>query len=189
LFVTNLAFSQNFQPVNTNFVADSVNTLTSDQISALNQSILSIAQKTSLQIAVVLLDSIPRGMNVGALSSLVAHRYQGNDINANVLVYIASIPNHIHRFTAISGVLAGRFDRQKCSEILIGMKPYYNAKDYNGGLQFLVNNVASTLGVTVEPVQQYPVWRIIIIVVIAVIILIIAIVTLKKDDTKTAQPS
>jgi uncharacterized protein len=190
LFVSNVAFSQNFQPLTTDFVADSVNTLTSDQISALNQSILSIAQQTSVQVAIVLLDSIPRGTNVGEISTYVASRYQGKDMNANVLVYVASIPHHIHRLSAISGVITSRFDRQKCNDILIAMKPYYNAKDYYGGLQLLVNNVASTLGVTLQPVKQkYAPWLIPAIVALVIIILLILVVIKRRGGTKITSVS
>jgi len=148
---THFAFSQNSRSQNPSFVLDSVNTLTPAQISGLNDAILSTSQKTSVELIVVLLDSLPRGYSIKDFSQMVGNRYQTRTYDANILVYVASIPHHIHHLQAISGPKTAMFTLPICGKILTAMKPDFRAKKYYEGLQLLISNVDSKLDSTNNP--------------------------------------
>jgi len=175
LLMAKFAIAQIPEQVKNSYVDDYAHVLTPAQVAVLNQNILNIDKKYQVELAVVLLDTLPKNINIGELSILIGRKWEiGKDRNG--LVYIALIKQTWHHLDVVNGVTAESvFGNKKCGELLSSMRPYFAAKNYNSGLLLLVNQIDATLAPYVQQgIQQRPMWAIMgVSAVIGVVILVI----------------
>lgn len=133
------------KPVNS-FVSDPSQTLTEEQIKVLNDSILALDKRTSVQIAIVLMNDLETPIEEFA-------RRIGNEWGVgnakNGVVYVAVINQRLQRMEVAEN-LEGDLPDFTTLQITDQMKPYFREKDYFGGLRELIEQVKER----VDPVAK-----------------------------------
>lgn len=152
LLISALSFAQVPKPLPDTYVNDFAHLLTDDQITTLNQSIAQIEQKATVQFAVVVIDKLPKDTTIEQYTRLIGSNWHVG-ANKNGLVYVVAIQDHKQRLKGASG-LDGIFTKKVSLAILSAIKPSFRNSDYYDGLQTLVTEVAKTLKVKIDPVQQ-----------------------------------
>jgi len=148
LFIAHFSFAQIPKPKKNTYVNDFAKVLSADQIKELNRQIFEIENKSSVQFAVVLVNTVPSGLDIDDFALLVGKKWHVGK-NKNGIVYVASISQHKQRLQIASN-LASTFTNEKCAAILADVKPYFQQSDYNGGLTTLISKVSSTLAVVIQ---------------------------------------
>lgn len=149
VLLTNLAFAQMPALKKGVFVTDFTHLLTGAQVDALNQRSTDIYKKTGYQLIIVVMDALPKGVDVNDATTYIDDKWKTSDADTtNRLIYVAGIMQHGHRIKAARGVKSLiLFDKQRCTNILSAMKPLYDQKKYNDGLQLMADSVSEVLGV------------------------------------------
>jgi len=149
LLLTNLAIAQMPDVKKGVYVTDFSHVLTADQLNALNQRAAEIYNKSHVQLIIVVMDALPTGVNVNDATNFIDDKWNSSSVDeTNRLIYVAGLKQHGHRIKAVRGVEAPViFNKKRCANILTAMTPFFNKKDYNGGLQLMVDSVAVATGV------------------------------------------
>jgi uncharacterized membrane protein YgcG len=150
LLLTNLSYAQMPDVKKGVYVTDFSHTLTTAQVDALNQRAADIFNKSHVQLIIVVMDALPTNVNVNDATNFIDDKWNTSSVDeTNRLVYVAGLKQHGHRIKAVRGVEAPvLFNQQRCTNILKAMTPYFDKKDYNGGLQLMVDSVSMDTGVT-----------------------------------------
>jgi len=149
LLLTNLAIAQMPDVKKGVYVTDFSHVLTADQLNALNQRAAEIYNKSHVQLIIVVMDALPTGVNVNDATNFIDDKWNSSSVDeTNRLIYVAGLKQHGHRIKAVRGVEAPViFNKQRCTNILKAMTPYYDKKDYYNGLQLMVDSVSVATGV------------------------------------------
>jgi uncharacterized membrane protein YgcG len=97
----------------------------------------------------VVMDALPTNVNVNDATNFIDDKWNSSSVDeTNRLIYVAGLKQHGHRIKAVRGVEAPViFNKQRCTNILKAMTPYYDKKDYYDGLQLMVDSVSVATGV------------------------------------------
>jgi len=149
LLLTNLAIAQMPDVKKGVYVTDFSHVLTADQLNALNQRAAEIYNKSHVQLIIVVMDALPTNVNVNDATNFIDDKWNSSSVDeTNRLIYVAGLKQHGHRIKAVRGVEAPViFNKQRCTNILKAMTPYYDKKDYYNGLQLMVDSVSVATGV------------------------------------------
>jgi uncharacterized protein len=149
LLLTNLAIAQMPDVKKGVYVTDFSHVLTADQLNALNQRAAEIYNKSHVQLIIVVMDALPTNVNVNDATNFIDDKWNSSSVDeTNRLIYVAGLKQHGHRIKAVRGVEAPViFNKQRCTNILKAMTPYYDKKDYYDGLQLMVDSVSVATGV------------------------------------------
>lgn len=136
-----LAVGQIPNPMPNTYVNDFANVLEQVQILKLNEKISSIEKKSSVQIAVVIVNDLPPNMEIEEYSLGIGRSWHVGNAN-NGLVYVIAINKKQHRLE-VSSKLEG--DIPDISALNINIKPYYRNKDYYGGINYFLDDIGKQL--------------------------------------------
>lgn len=146
--LTTCLFSQVPDPMPNTYVNDHTGLLSTVQIDSLNKTIRAIETKSSVQIALVLVNELPERYSPEEFATAIGRKWHvGNAKNG--IVYIAAI-NQRKMHLAPADNLSGDLPDYTCMEIMNGMKPFFKQKDYFGGL----NEMLLDIGKHIDPVVK-----------------------------------
>jgi len=150
LLLTNFAFAQMPNLTKGTYVTDFTHTLTTDRVADLNQRAAEIYKKSSIQLIIVVMDALPKNVNVNDATSYIDEKWiSSNTDTTNRLVYVAGLKQHGHRLSAVRGMRGlVLFNKARCISIVKAMTPFYDKKDYGDGLSMMVDSVSKIAGVT-----------------------------------------
>lgn len=162
LMLTHFTFAQMPAVKKGVYVTDFTHLLTNQQVDLLNQRSADIYKKTGYQLIIVAMDALPKGINVNDATNYIDEKWKTSDADTtNRLIYIAGIKQHGHRLKAARGVKSSiLFNQQRCSNILSAMKPLYDLKQYNEGLQLMTDSVSNVLNVDSKGSSSSNYWGI-----------------------------
>lgn len=126
-------------PLPDTYVNDHANVLTKDQITLLNQRLNAIETKSSVEIAIVLVDKLPAGMEMDEFTLQIGRQWRVGNAN-NGLVYAVSINERKQRLE-VADHLQGTITDAQAYEIQNVVKPFYKQKDYAGGINKLLDEI------------------------------------------------
>lgn len=139
LLLPSICFSQIPEPRPNTYINDFAGVLTANQISVLNDSIYQIEKRTSVQIAVVLVNDLPSTMSIEDYSLGIGRKWHvGNAKNG--LVYVNAISARKIRLE-VADNLQGDITDLSASHITNRLKPYLKNKDYFGSIQELLDGI------------------------------------------------
>lgn len=139
LFVAQFTLAQIPKPQKNTYVNDFAHVLTKAQKDALNVKIHAIERTTSVQMAIVLVDKLPKNYEIEDFALLIGRKWHVGK-NKNGLVYVAAIKQHKQRLE-VAQKLTTMVSDSASSEMLSGIKPFFKQKDYDGGLQYLISQI------------------------------------------------
>ncbi|RCH55163.1 hypothetical protein DJ568_08215 [Mucilaginibacter hurinus] len=145
VFIGLTAFSQIPKPLPDTYVNDFASLLNEDQIDSLNKKIHIIEKQSGVQLALVLVNEIPKDYEIEDYSLLIARKW-GVGKNDDGLVYVAAINQRKQRME-VARDLEGKIPDIIAFEIMERLKPYFKNKNYYNGLNVLVDNIAQELSV------------------------------------------
>jgi uncharacterized protein len=128
------------------YVNDFTNTLTSSEIKELNDSIRALELRTSVEVAIVLVNSTDIDI---ADYALQLGRKWGVGNAGNGIVYVAALEQHKQRLETGSRI-EGSLTDANALEITDNIKPYFRSRDYFGGLMELLNGIKYRI----DPAEQ-----------------------------------
>ena len=129
------------------YVNDFAHVLSTNDVEALNAKIHRIERLAGVQMAVVLVDKVPAEYDIDEFALLIGRKWHVGK-NKNGIVYVAAIDQHKQRLELGREVTAKLSDG-KSAEILDLIKPRFRNKDYNGGLDAMIE----ALGTEVIPAR------------------------------------
>lgn len=142
-FCAKLVFAQIPQPKNNTYINDFAGVLSTKQITHLNKNIFEIEKKYSVQMAVVLVNAIPKDYDIQDFAVLIGKKWHVGK-NQRGLVYVAAIKQH-KQHIEVARHLDSLFNNTTCLSIMDYMKESFRNKDYAGGLNILVDKVSLQL--------------------------------------------
>lgn len=145
------AFAQIPKPQKNTYVNDFAHVLTKAQVRQLNVQIHKIERTSSVQIAVVLINKLPKYYEIEDYALLIGRKWHVGT-NQNGLVYVAAIQQHKQRLE-VARKLENIVTDSIAGEVLAGIKPFFREQDYAGGLQFLVGSLDSLVHPAIQPSQ------------------------------------
>lgn len=143
LFIPVLSFGQVPDPIPNTYINDLTGKLTADQVHNLNESILAIEKKSSVQIAVILLDNLPASMSIEDYSLEVGRKWHVGNA-ANGLVYVAAISERKQRLE-VARALEYQITDMEAQELTNSVKPFFRQQDYYGGINKLLDGISRQL--------------------------------------------
>lgn len=152
LLIPTLSFGQIPDPKPNTYVNDLSGKLSSEQLHTLNESILAIEKKSSVQIAVVLMDKLPDNMSVEDYSLEIGRKWHVGNA-ANGLVYVAAISDRKQRLD-VARNLEHQITDVAALEITNSIKPFFRNQDYYGGLNQLIKGIDEKLNPIVAEQKQ-----------------------------------
>ncbi len=148
LLLPSLAIAQIPEPEAHTYVNDFADKLTSGEIGILNAKIRVIEDQSSVQIAVLILDELPAGMEIGDYAQEVGRKWHvGNARNG--LVYVLSLKER-KQFLAVAAGLQSQISDLVASSIINQLKSDLKAQDYFNAMLRLVAQIDERL----KPVQE-----------------------------------
>lgn len=140
LLVTSIAFSQIPKPLKDTYVNDFAKVLSKSQIRKLNDSINLIEKSSGVQLALVIVNEIPKEYDLEEYSLLIARRWKvGNKEDG--LVYVAAINQRKQRLE-VARNLEPIFTTVNSEDVLAKTKANFRLKNYGKGLAALVSDIA-----------------------------------------------
>ncbi|SDC83763.1 TPM domain-containing protein [Pedobacter soli] len=143
LFVTVTTFSQIPKPLKDTYVNDFAKVLSKSEIKKLNDTINQIEKKSGVQLALVIVNTIPKEYDIEEYSLLIARRWKvGNKEDG--LVYVAAVKQRKQRLE-VARNLEPIFTTETSQDVLTKTKAHFRAKDYGKGLFALVSDISFKL--------------------------------------------
>lgn len=143
-----LCFGQIPEPMPNTYVNDLTGLLTVEQIKALNERIFSIEKKSSVQIAVVIVNKLPENMEIDQYTLEIGRKWHVGNAH-NGLVYVAAIDQRKQRLE-VADNLQGDIPDMIAYQITNDIKPFFKNQDYYGGINELLNGISKR----VDPVVK-----------------------------------
>jgi len=167
------------QPLKDTYVNDFAHVLSSDQIAALNEGIYQLEKKNNVQLAIVLVDTIPKDNNIIDFARLIGRSWHvGN--NGRGVVYVAAISQRQQRIE-VASELRNVLTQERCEAIMSDMKSYLRDKDYGDGLQALISELNTVLTATPDT-RRVLVWMAVMMSLIVLLIIVLVIWTRKHPN-------
>ncbi|WP_025143677.1 TPM domain-containing protein [Pedobacter jeongneungensis] len=143
LFVTLTTFSQIPQPIKDTYVNDFAKVLSKSQIKNLNDSINLIEKSSGVQLAIVIVNKIPKEYDIEEYSLLIARRWKvGNKEDG--LVYVAAVNQRKQRLEVARNI-ESIFTTENSQDVLTKTKAHFRLKHYGKGIAALVSTIAFKL--------------------------------------------
>lgn len=140
LFVAFTAFSQIPRPLKDTYVNDFAKVLSKSEIKELNDTINQIEKRSGVQLALVVVNNIPKEYDIEEYSLLIARRWKvGNKEDG--LVYVAAVKQRKQRLE-VARNLEPIFTAETSRDVLTKTKAHFRAKNYGEGLFALVSDIA-----------------------------------------------
>lgn len=146
LCITLFCYGQLPDPQPNTYVNDFAGVLTKDQIHVLNDSIHGIEQRSSVQIAIILVNTLPADIAIEDYAMGIGRKWHVGNAN-NGLVYVAALDEHKQRLE-VAANLEGAIPDITAGNITGAIKPFFRQKDYYGGLL----NMLKDINTNVDPV-------------------------------------
>jgi len=125
------------------YVNDYTGKLDKDEIRGLNEQIYQLEKTTTVQMAVLLIDHLPKGMEIEDYAREVGNGWKvGN--HQNGIVYVAVLEERKHRLE-IARNLEGDIPDITAGTMIDNMKPYLIQQEYYKGLSFLISEIQNHL--------------------------------------------
>ncbi|QIL39337.1 TPM domain-containing protein [Pedobacter sp. HDW13] len=143
IFVTFTTFSQIPKPLKDTYVNDFAKVLSKSEIKKLNDTIKQIEKKSGVQLALVIVNKIPKEYDIEEYSLIIARRWKvGNKEDG--LVYVAAVKQRKQRLE-VAYNLETIFNAETSQDALAKTKAHFRLKDYGKGLFALVSDIAFKL--------------------------------------------
>jgi uncharacterized protein len=144
-FVPFFCVGQIPKPKPDTYVNDYTNSLTLEEIKALNEQLLHLEKATTVQMAMLLIDDLPRGMSIEDYARQVGNSWKvGNNFNG--IVYVAVLKKRRQRLE-IAKNLEGDIPDITAAEMIENIKPYLQQQEYYNALSSLIAQISSHLGI------------------------------------------
>src|SRR4051812_41986186 len=131
-FVPLLCIGQIPKPKPDTYVNDYTNSLTSDEIHALNEQLLHLEKATTVQMAILLISDLPGDISIEDYAREVGNTWKvGNNFNG--IVYVAVLKKRRQRLE-IAKNLEGDIPDITAAEIIENIKPYLQQQEYYNAL-------------------------------------------------------
>ena len=141
-FIPLLTLAQIPEPIPNTYVNDFVSVLTKDQVQKLNERIRLIETKSSVQIAIVLIQKLPN-MTIADYSIELGRKWHvGNARNG--LVYVMAIGDR-KQDLSVASALEGTITDAEALHLTESTKPFFRNADYFGGLNELITGIENEL--------------------------------------------
>ncbi|WP_121809330.1 TPM domain-containing protein [Mucilaginibacter kameinonensis] len=140
LLLVQSVFAQIPKPQKNTYVNDFAHVLTADQVYGLNKEIYRIEKASTVQIAIVLVKTVPAKYTIEKYTKLIGKKWHVGKAH-NGIVYVAAIDQHKQRIELDSMALA-RLTIIEREGLLSAIKPYFKTGDYNGGLHDFVGRLS-----------------------------------------------
>jgi uncharacterized protein len=135
-------------PMPDTYVNDHTGTLTASEIQQLNVQLRELENKTTVQMAILLINNLPHDMSIEDYARSVGNSWKvGNAFNG--LVYVAVLNERKQRLE-VARNLEGDIPDITAFAIIENLKLYLQQQDYYHALQLLIEQVGKHLGVEVE---------------------------------------
>jgi uncharacterized protein len=152
IFCPLLCIGQIPTPKPDTYLNDFTNTLQPYDIQRLNEQLLVLEKKSTVQMAILLINTLPENMTIEDYARMVGSTWKvGNKYNG--LVYVAVLEERKHRLE-VARNLEGDIPDITAFEIIESLKPYLREQQYFTALQQLISKVSSHLGVETQPVTD-----------------------------------
>lgn len=148
LFAHSICFGQIPDPLPNTYVNDLTGKLTAGQLHSLNEKILAIEKKSSVQIAVVLVDRLPAGVSIEDYAMSIGRKWHVGNAN-NGLVYVAAIEQRKQRLE-VATALEHQLTDVEAYRMTNNVKPFFRKQDYYGG----IDNLLKEIGNKLDPILQ-----------------------------------
>ncbi|MGN7989904.1 TPM domain-containing protein [Pedobacter sp. 22226] len=143
LFVALTTFAQIPKPIKDTYVNDFAKVLSKSQIKNLNDSINLIEKNSGVQLAIVIVNEIPKEYDIEEYSLLIARRWKvGNKEDG--LVYVAAVNQRKQRLE-VARNLEPIFTPENSQDVLTKTKAHFRLKHYGKGIAALVSTIAFKL--------------------------------------------
>lgn len=152
LFFSLAATAQVPDPLPDTYVNDHTQLLTPAQIQDLNEQLYQVEQKTSIQVAILLINELPENMAIEDFARKVGNQWKvGN--NYNGVVYVAVLGARRQRLE-IARNLEGQIPDATAAAIIDQLVPYLRQQDYYQALATLIAQINYHLGTTEQPITD-----------------------------------
>lgn len=148
LFLPVIIFGQIPDPLPNTYINDLTGSLTKDDLYNLNVSILNVEKKSSVQIAVLIIDNLPPNMEIEDYAREVGKKW-GVGNARNGIVYVAVINERKQRLEVAQN-LEGDIPDVVALHITEDLKPFLRAQDYAGAVGELIKQISER----VDPVAK-----------------------------------
>jgi len=137
------------------YINDYTNSLTTEQIRSLDEELFRLEQQTTVQLAVLLIQDLPRNMSIEEYARTIGNKWKvGKAFNG--LVYVAVLNERRQRLE-VARNLEGVIPDITAFEIIESLKPYLQGNDYYGALTLLISQVSDHVGGgTSPPINSFP---------------------------------
>ena len=139
LLIPTLLLGQVPDPIPNTYVNDLSKVLSTEQLHNLNEKILNIEKKSSVQIAIILINELPANIEIDQYTLEVGRKWHVGNAK-NVLVYVAAINQHKQRLE-VANNLQGDIPDIEALHITDNIKPFFRNKDYYGGINELLDGI------------------------------------------------
>lgn len=147
-----LCFGQIPEPMPNTYVNDFSGTLKENEVAMLNKIIFEMEKRTSVQIAIVLVNKLPENMEIDQYTLEIGRKWHVGNAH-NGLVYVAAIEQRKQRLE-VADNLQGDIPDMIAYKITNDIKPFFRNKDYYGGISELLNGISKR----VDPVKKEQLW-------------------------------
>lgn len=139
MLISLIGVAQIPNPKSNTYVNDSLGYLENYQVDRLNWRIRKIETKTSVQIAVVIVRTLPTNVSIEDFARGVGRKWHvGNARNG--LVYVAAIDQRLMRLEVAQN-LEGDIPDAVAKDLLETVKPFFRVKNYYVGLETLLDGI------------------------------------------------
>ena len=144
LFLPFFCVGQIPKPKPDTYVNDYTNSLTPEEIQALNEQILQLEKQTTVQVAILLVKNLPAGMSIEDYAREIGNTWKVGK-NFNGIVYVAVLNERRQRLE-IAKNLEGEIPDITAAEIINNLRPLLQQQDYYSALSLLVTQIGITVG-------------------------------------------
>jgi uncharacterized protein len=143
LFVSIRSLGQIPAPMPDTYVNDHIGRLDASQVQRLNEMLLVLEQATTVQVAVLLLPSLPEGMAIESYAREVGNSWKVGRYK-NGIVYVASLADRKHRLE-VADALLPQLPNERSQQIIDNLRPFLQQGDYFGAVSHLVSQLSDQL--------------------------------------------
>lgn len=149
LFTQVQSLAQVPSPMPDTYVNDHTGKLTEAEVQLLNERLLQLEQATTVQVAVLLIPSLPQGVDIETFAREVGNSWKVG-LQKNGIVYVAALTDRRHRLAVADGLLA-QLPNERSQQIIDNLKPSLQQDDYYGALSYLISQLNDQLNFSASP--------------------------------------
>lgn len=134
-------------PLPNTYINDLAGILGKDEVQALNVQLRRLEDSTTVQMAVVLINELPAGMDIADYAREIGRKWHVGNAN-NGLVYVAAIKQRKQRLEVAKN-LEGVITDLEALHLTDAIKPWFRSHNYYAGIRGLI----STVEIELRPAQ------------------------------------